>query len=413
MSATHHVEAGRLGNGARVLLIQRDSGLTAIHALLRAGSLSDPPGQEGISHCLEHMLFKGTVNTPGVALSERFTLLGALPQAETTPDETSFSLLVPARNAGPALGALAEMLAEPELHPAAVAVERDVIRGEIRGNRDDLRWWLVSELLPQQLFPGVRAGYPITGTPESVAGFTRARLVAHFRRVCHGGNLVLAVCGPQPPEQVLPLVEAAFGRLPPGPPAPLVPLAPTGAYGRAEAHRHTDLAAVALGWRLPVVPAGVLPALDLSVSVLGEGTQSMLFSALRAQRGVAYDASAFRRRSLLADFVAVQAQVDPGSVVTTVGLIRELVAAIGRDVDVSALVAVRALAETAALEGAESASNLASWYAVQAARGRPLESPVERAAALRRVTAGAVADAARTYLDPGRYAYAAVVPEGR
>lgn len=400
-----------LANGARVLLIDRPGGLAAIHALFRAGSLYDPPGREGLSHCLEHMLFKGSRQTPGVAMTQRYTLLGALPQGETTPDETFFSLLVPRRNAGPAMAALAEMIGDPALDPGDLEREQQVIRGEIRGVRDDLRWWVVSELLPQAVFGGTWAGYPITGTPDSIAALTVADLRAYHQRHFHGGNLVLAVVAAEP-ETLWPEIAATFGQLPGGTAAspPALPSRGVVPHGRQVYQREAEMTALALGWRLPVVPEEDLPALDLAVSVLGEGSQSLIVAALREQQGMAYDAGAFRQRSLHADFAAVYAQVDPASVEPAVAVTRELVAALGRGVDDEAVAAVRAMAETAALEGSESSSNLASWYAVQALRGRRLESPVQRAERLRGITGAEVAAAARRYLDPDDFAYAQAGP---
>lgn len=405
------VEERRLANGARVLLVPRAGGLAAVHALFRVGSLHDPPERAGLCHCLEHMLFKGSRRTPGVEMSRRFTLLGAFPQAETMPDETFFTLVVPRRRAGEALGALAELVGEPALDPGDLEREKQVIRGEIRGARDDLRWWLLSELLPQAVFGGTWAGFPVTGTPESVAALTVADLREQHRRLFHGGNLVLAVVAAEP-AALWPEIAASFGALPGGPPAaaPAVPGLARVPHGQCRVQREAELAALALGWRLGAVPEADLPALDLAISVLGEGTQSLIVARLREEQGMAYDAGAFRQRSLLADFAAVHAHVDPAGVEAAVALIRDLVAATGRGVDEGAVAAVRALAETAALEGSESSAHLASWYAAQAARGRRLESPLERAERLRAITGEQVAAAARSYLDPDDFAFALAGP---
>ncbi len=399
----------RLDNGVRVLLIPRSGGLAAIQALLRVGSLHDPPGQEGLSHCLEHMLFKGSRRTSGVEMSRRFIRLGALPQAETMPDETFVSVQVPRRHAGQALGLLAELLGEPDLDPEDLEREKQVIRGEVLGIRDDLRWWLLSELLPRAVFGGW-AGYPITGGIDTVVTLSVADLRRHHNTWYHGGNLVLAVVAEEP-AALWPGIVATFGALPGAAPAVVAPVSAAGTgYGRLIERRPAELATLALGWRLPPVAEADLPALDLAISVLGEGTQSLIVSHLRGMRGMAYDAGAFRQRSLLADFAAVHAQVDPASVEAAVDLIRELVAAAGHGIDEEAVAAVRALAETAALEGSESSMHLASWYAAQAARGRRLESPTQRAERLRSVTGEHVAVVARRYLDPEHYAFALVGP---
>lgn len=407
----HSVEERQLANGGRVLLIAREGGLAAIHALFRAGSLWDPPGRAGLGHCLEHMLFKGSRRSSGLELSQRFTRLGAFPQGETTPDETFFTLLVPRRNAAGALAALAELVGEPALDPGALEREKQIIRGEIRGVRDDLRWWLTSQLLPEAVYGGHWAGYPVTGLPETVRSLTVTDLEQQHRQFFHGQNLILAVVAADP-EALWPEVEATFGALPAGPPAqpPPVPSLAQVAHGRREERRDAEMACLALGWRLPVVPEEELPALDLAVSILGEGTQSMIFAALRERQGMAYDAGAFRQRSRLADFAAVHAQVDAESVEPAVALIRQLVAATGHGVEDDAVAAVRSLAETAALEGFESSANLASWYAAQVARGRRLESPMDRAGRLRSVTAAEVSAAARRYLDPDDFAFALVGP---
>ena len=186
----------RVTDSGLVLLTRPTPGVLGISLGLwvRSGTRHEDPRLGGISHLLEHMVFKGTHRRSAFELSRDMEALGGHLDAFTTKEYTAYTLRVLPEQLEPALAILAEML-EHSTHPEdQLALEKEVVIEEILSSEDTPDDY-VHERFMERLLPGHPLSRPILGTQETVNGIQRAEVQEHMSRVHRGGNLVLAACG--------------------------------------------------------------------------------------------------------------------------------------------------------------------------------------------------------------------------
>ncbi len=284
------------------------------------GSRYETARQSGASHFIEHLLFKGTRQRSAREISEAVEGLGGYLNAYTSEDHTCFYAKARADRFPLLLDVLMDMFLGSRFAPVDIHKERDVIKEERASYRDQPQQ-LVQELLNETLWPDHPLGRAIEGTPESLDGLNRARLLDFFRTnyvasstsIVATGNItheavVKAVtrltkrfpAGPRPvcePMNNLAIVPAALpskrkptnaGKMPGaagGTPAPLPLSAP-----RVRLHtRATEQTQLALGIRAVSRHDERRFALRVLNALLGECMSSRLFQSLREDRGIAYD----------------------------------------------------------------------------------------------------------------------------
>ncbi len=264
----------------------------AIDVRLGAGPLYEAPRERGLSHFLEHMLFRGIPSAPSAheqALG--FERLGGTLAAATYVDHGNVELAVPPETFTPAVALLGETYREPLF--TRLEVERGIVREEILELYDDQGQLIDSgELLMGLSFEGHALAMPITGRYEDVEAFTERRVRAHHRRLYTSDNTVVAVTGPVRPSAVLRLFERHFAGLPRGrvrpKPAPPRQRAPRWRYVRHELSQ-TELR---VGFRAPGEGEAAEPATELLVRVLDDGMSTRLYHRICDERGLCYDVSA-------------------------------------------------------------------------------------------------------------------------
>ena len=282
------------------------------------GSRHEDDAHAGLSHLLEHLVFKGTRGHPEAgALSQRVEGVGGSVNASTDRELTVYSSKVPAGRAGVALEAVSELALHPLLRAADLRGEKPVIVDEIRMYVDspsDHVFTLFDELL----YGKHPLGREIAGTIGSVRRATHDAVVDHWRAAYRPGGLVLAVAGAIDHEDVLrtaaewqadgPELNGRPRRRPPaaiGAPTP----APAGAM--RVSHRRLSQGNLCLG--MPGVSRDDPDrwALDLIGAILGDGMGSRLFLELRERQSLVYDVSTFS--SMYADVgtFGVHAGFDP------------------------------------------------------------------------------------------------------
>src|SRR3954467_2350393 len=214
---TEPVHKSTLPNGLRVVTVELPHLHTGmIAAYVRAGSRHEEPAQNGVSHFLEHLFFRGSEGHPdGRAMNALVEDCGGSLNGVTTRDHGYyFSPVHPERLEIP-LAVLGDMLARPLFKE--IELEREVILEEILDEVDEQgRDIDVDNLAKRALFPDHPLGLKIAGTRESVAALTEADLRAQHERAYGARNLVLACAGPLEHGRILDLAEKHFGGLPQG-----------------------------------------------------------------------------------------------------------------------------------------------------------------------------------------------------
>lgn len=256
------------------------------------GSRYERAELSGVSHLIEHMLFKGSRRFPTAQIiSETIEGVGGILDAATDKELTVYSAKIASRHFDLAMDLLADMVRHPVMDPAELEKERRVIIEELSMYRDSPSEW-VSVLGDETMWPDLPLGREVAGTRETVSSISREAMEAY--RVSHyvPGNLVVAVAGDAEHEQVVQSVERLLGGWEPQP-APLwAPCPPPQAATRVRLEqRKTEqtnfcLYTAGLSHKDPDYYA-----LALLNAILGDGMASRLFLEVRERQGLAYDVS--------------------------------------------------------------------------------------------------------------------------
>lgn len=161
---------------------------------IRAGSRNENEKNSGISHFLEHMLFKGTLSRTCKKLKEDIEGRGGSLNGFTAEELSCFLAKVSHKHASIALEVLSDMILNAAIDPKEVERERGVIVEEIRMYHD-LPNHRVHDMLSEIMWPGSSLGFPITGTIDSVKAISRKDIVVYRDSNYVPGNIVIALCG--------------------------------------------------------------------------------------------------------------------------------------------------------------------------------------------------------------------------
>jgi len=161
---------------------------------LRSGSQDEPDGLGGISHFLEHMVFKGSTERSSFEIARTFDSMGAAVDAFTTKDAVAFTIKVLPEYFEPAVNLLSEMLLKPAFDPKLVALEQSVVIEEIQEALDtpDDR---LHDAFASRLYGKHRRGRPILGSPGAVRSFSPDLLKNNHPRLFSGSNMVISMAG--------------------------------------------------------------------------------------------------------------------------------------------------------------------------------------------------------------------------
>jgi zinc protease len=205
-----------LNNGLTVVLLPTQlAPVVAIQAWVGVGSADESPNQAGLSHLMEHMLFKGTARRGVGEIAREVELAGGEINAWTSRDSTVFHLVMPSRYAEVGIDVLSDALIHSSFDADELSREREVVLEEIRQGKDE-----PMRALAQSMFSGAfeRHPYrnPVIGTPESVAKFRRSDLLKFRDRWYRGSNTALVVAGNFEPTKMRRQIQKHFGKLPSG-----------------------------------------------------------------------------------------------------------------------------------------------------------------------------------------------------
>ena len=263
-----------------------------VAVFVRTGSAHESRLVNGISHVVEHMVFKGTPTRDARRINIEAEHLGADANAHTDKDHTAYYL----RGLPEHVGAFVDLLADLTLHPTFPADElereRQVLLQELAEDADDA----VAtgyKLFDAACFGLHPAAQPVVGTPRHVERLQRADLAAYVQRQYSGANLVVGAAGAIDAEAFLRRAEAAFAPLAAGTPN-VVPLAAYEGGVRTRAQAGSSQTHLLLGGALAARRAGDgthTEAGALAAAVLGEGMSSPLLHELRERRALAYHAA--------------------------------------------------------------------------------------------------------------------------
>jgi predicted Zn-dependent peptidase len=266
----------------------------AVGVWVRTASAHEARATMGVSHLLEHMVFKGTERRSARDIALELEARGGSLDAFTSRDHTSYQARILDEDLPRALDVLTDLVRHPTLRERDLELERKVVLEEI-STIDDTPDDLVFDLHAAALWPDHSYGYPIIGTRETVGGLRAEDLRGLHARAYHPRHVVIAAAGSVEHEALLTLLaQCGWFSFPPGPdPVEIVPVPAT---------RHRDLRVardlaqthIVLGTDTFPYRDSRRPALILLVNVLGGGMSSRLFQQVREELGLAYSVFAFQ-----------------------------------------------------------------------------------------------------------------------
>lgn len=290
---------------------------TALGVWVAAGSRSETAGENGISHLLEHMAFKGTHRRSAVEIAEEIENVGGEVNAATSIESTSYYARVLAGDVPLALDILADILQDSVFDPEELAREKHVIGQEI-GAALDTPEDLVFDLFQEAAFPEQPIGRPILGSVETVQSFSDAALRGYLGRHYTGPRTVIAAAGKVDHDELVRLAADRFA----GYPSAAPPGEADARYVGGETRQERDLmeAQLVLGFPGASYHAEDYTTAQIASSVLGGGMSSRLFQEIREKRGLCYSVYAFHwgfRDAGVFGISAATGESDAGALVET------------------------------------------------------------------------------------------------
>jgi predicted Zn-dependent peptidase len=389
-------DLARLDTGAQLITVPLDRPSVSVAIMFGVGSRNEDDDSCGLSHFIEHIVFKGAEGYPTArAISETVEGVGGAVNAGTDKEATVFYAKVPSDHAEMAVDVLSAMVFDPVLDPAEVAKERQVVVEELRMYQDSPQDH-VSTLFDEVMYPGQPLGWDVAGTEEAVRRITPEAVRSHLERHYRPDAAVITVAGGIGPDQARGLVEAALPRgrervaVAPAQPA----LEVRGSALRVQ-NKRTEQANIVLGGHACSYTDPRRHALDLLNVILGEGMSSRLFLELREERALAYDVHSYTAKLADTGYLAVYIGCEPRRAhQATTAVVDELLRLATEPVTAAELHKAREYSKGRLLLHLESTSAISQYLAQQQLLVGRIETPEEIVAAQAEVTAEEIREVA-------------------
>jgi predicted Zn-dependent peptidase len=288
---TGAIRVTRLPSGLTVVTERMERVETvSLGAYVSTGTRGEDAAENGVSHFLEHMAFKGTERRSASQIAEEIEAVGGHINAYTAREQTAYYVKVLKEDTALAADIIGDILTHSTFDPDELERERGVILQEI-GQANDTPDDIIFDHFQETAYPDQPMGRPVLGTEALIRSMPRTTLTAYMRRHYAAPNTVVAAAGAVDHDHVVGLVQSHFSDLPLAPPPRLVP----GVYQGGEFREARDLDQVHIVLGFPSVAYGdpdYYPTLLLS-TLLGGGMSSRLFQEIRERRGLVYSIYSF------------------------------------------------------------------------------------------------------------------------
>jgi predicted Zn-dependent peptidase len=289
--AADDIHVTRLPNGLTVVTEHMDRVETvSFGAYVGTGARHETSEENGVSHFLEHMAFKGTDRRSAADIAEEIDNVGGHINAYTAREQTAYYVKLLKEDLGLAVDIIGDILTHSAFVPDELERERGVILQEI-GQANDTPDDIIFDRFQEIAYPAQALGRPVLGTEDGIRGMGRDQLTNYMKRHYAAGNIVIAGAGALHHDQVLELVDKHFADLPThatnGPDAALYK------GGEFREARDLDQVHVVLGFpAVGYIDPDFYPSMMLS-TLLGGGMSSRLFQEIREKRGLVYSIYSF------------------------------------------------------------------------------------------------------------------------
>jgi predicted Zn-dependent peptidase len=293
----------------------------ALGCWVDTGTRDEQPNEQGASHFLEHLLFKGSEELPARQVSEIFDSIGAESNAFTSKEATCYWTRLLDQDLGTGFDVLSEMLQRPAFRQNEIDAERQVVIEEINMNEDD-----PDDVAFENFTEAVFADHPleaaVLGTRESIRAMSRDDILSYWKRRYGAGSMVVAAAGSIEHDAVVEMVADRFGDWSgeslehehgPAAPRPVVRIT----------RRDTEQAHIVIGGQGLTRSDEKRWAFEVLNHVMGAGMSSRLFREIREERGLAYAVYGFKMAYADAGAWGVYVGTTPSQTDTALTVIRE------------------------------------------------------------------------------------------
>jgi len=387
-----------------------------VQILVGAGGRHENFDKEGgVSHILEHMLFKGSAKRPtSKEIYQEIDAVGGYTNAYTGNELTAYYIKVPRQNLGLALDIMADIIVNPLLEQGEIDRERGVIVEEINWRRHDDSGQLVGALLPPLLWPNDPLGQDVIGNEEVIRTIGRRGVLAYQKRFYHPNNMVVSVAGGIKHQQVVDMIKSLMGgmtyqEVPKFKPSkPGLSLHKVTVYNKPTAQDNFVIGARAYPyWHKDDA------ALSVLATILGGGSSSRLFLNVRERKGLAYDIGAGRQNFIDTGLFEVYAAVNSEKTTHAIEAVMEELAIIQQELVPDDELSKAKHKLKGGLEMAmESNGSVADRFGTQLLLVGKIRSVEQAIAKFERVTSRDVQRVAREILAPAKLRMAIVAADG-
>ena len=386
----------------------------AFGAWIRAATLHERPEQMGVSHLLEHMVFKGTRTRSAQQIALALETLGGSLDAYTEREHTSYQARVLDEHLSEAASVIGELIFEPLLRQADLVLERKVILEEI-SMVDDTPDDIIFDVHNRAVWGDHPHGFPILGTRATVKALSVSDLHDLHERAYHPGRVVVAASGRVEHDQLLEVLQTAGwstrarGDMTP---FPLDPVEAAGPHAEHVSRKDIAQTHIVLGGQGIAFGDGRRYAFALLDMLIGGGMSSRLFQKVREELGLAYSVQTFSSSYADTGAHGVYLASAPETAQEALDAVRDVL----RDVAVNGLTEADLVAGKRQLRGQlvlsmEGVSSRMYRAALTALYGEPYRSIDELKALVDAIDLEHVRDVAREFFDPDRQILVSLGPK--
>ena len=408
-----NIKTTTLANGLRVILAPCEAESIAFGLFIASGSRHENAKTAGISHFIEHMLFKGTPTRRPIDITRAIEGRGGNFNACTSEESTCYYCHMSDEHLEEAVDIISDMYLNATIPEDEFVREKQVVLEEIKMYADEPDA-VAMENLQRALFPNIQLGAPVAGSEKSLAPMTRKNLLDYVKSHYLPGNTVAVVVGKFNCERALGIISDRLGQRRPRPTKDFKisassPLAPV--TGEVTVEKDVNQVQLAIGYRTPGITHKNKYAASVMNAILGRGMSSRLFQEVREKRGLSYDIAS-----------NMQMFQDAGMFVVTAGLDRSKTQLALKTIDAQLKrirekkVPAAELARTKEfllgnfkLSQERIVSKLFFYGSTMLSFGR-LMTTREQIDAIRAVTAADVLETAQEFLNPANRSISWVVP---
>lgn len=278
-----------LKNGLEVITINKDTQIASINIGIKVGALYEKMNEKGISHFIEHALFKGTTKRNDEKLNEELEALGGEYNAYTDYDVTVYTISCLAEEFENAVELLGDMIINPEFDKNEIEKERGVILSEIRMSKDDIED-LSFKNVNKAAFDKSPLKYEVTGFEENVARFTRNEIKEYYKKHYTPENALITMVSSLSHDEAVKLIEEHFGMWS-GRKNENMEIIKEKNKNVVEVSYKKDIEQSTIVYLYTFYDIDKDDELPLRIlnHRLGESSNSLLFREVREKRGLAYD----------------------------------------------------------------------------------------------------------------------------